>query len=117
MALRTKSARLCNVCHRYFFIFHHFYTLINTILRKILLRSHLNNFLEKLKALISKSATIKSNMLNKILLIDNDNCRTALIGRYIELKSVTEIAKEIYVTRQGVYYHLAVGKKEIEKLI
>lgn len=72
---------------------------------------------DKLKRLISESAIIKSTILDKILLLKNDNCRTALIGRYIELKSVTEIAKEIYVTRQGVYYHLDVGEKEIEKYI
>ena len=72
---------------------------------------------DKLKKLILKSGIIKSTILDKILLIKNDNCRTALIGRYIELKSVTEIANEIYVTRQGAYYHLDVGEKEIEKYI
>ena len=70
----------------------------------------------KLKDLISKSARVKKEILDKILLIPNNERREILIKRYLENKAVVTISKEMFMTYQGIYYHLDIGEKEIEKL-
>ena len=66
--------------------------------------------------LISKSARVKKEILDKILLIPNNERREILIKRYLENKAVVTISKEMFMTYQGIYYHLDIGEKEIEKL-
>ena len=75
------------------------------------------NLKNKLKDLISKSARVKKEILDKILLIPNNERREILIKRYLENKAVVTISKEMFMTRQGVYYHLGVGEKAISSLI
>ena len=70
----------------------------------------------KLKDLISKSARVQKEILDKILLIPNNERREILIKRYLENKAVVTISKEMFMTYQGIYYHLDIGEKEIEKL-
>ena len=72
---------------------------------------------DKLKCLIAKSAIIKKNILDAIQKIDNNECREILVKRYLDQKSVTQISREMFMTRQGVYYHLGVGEKTISSLI
>ena len=55
-------------------------------------------------------------ILDKILLIPNNERREILIKRYLENKAVVTISKEMFMTYQGIYYHLDIGEKEIEKL-
>ena len=74
------------------------------------------NLKNKLKDLISKSARVKKEILDKILLIPNNERREILIKRYLENKAVVTISKEMFMTYQGIYYHLDIGEKEIEKL-
>jgi len=49
-------------------------------------------------------------------LIPNNERREILIKRYLENKAVVTISKEMFMTYQGIYYHLDIGEKEIEKL-
>ena len=56
-------------------------------------------------------------MINKIQKIENDNRREILIRKYIKFESIVKISKEMFISRQGIYYHLELGEKEIEKLI
>ena len=62
----------------------------------------------KLKDLISKSARVKKEILDKILLIPNNERREILIKRYLENKAVVTISKEMFMTYQGTvsYTHL-----------
>ena len=69
----------------------------------------------ELKNLILKSA-VKRRILDKILTIKNDECRD-ILTRYIEIKTVSQIAREMFMSRQGVHYHLDVGEKTISSLI
>ena len=50
-------------------------------------------------------------------MIENDERRQILIKRYLDNKTVVTISKEMFMTYQGIYYHLEIGEKEIEKLI
>ncbi len=77
----------------------------------------INELSDNLKSLISESATVKKSILDKIQMIDNNECRDIMIKRYIEIKTVSRISKEMFMTRQGVYYHLGVGEKAISSLI
>ena len=63
---------------------------------------------DRLKCLIARSAIQK---------IDNNECREILVKRYLDQKSVAQISREMFMTRQGVYYHLGVGEKAISSLI
>lgn len=67
--------------------------------------------------LILESVTVRKNILDRIHRIENIERRQILIKRYLESKSVTAISREMFMTYQGVYYHLEIGEKEIEKLI
>ena len=49
-------------------------------------------------------------------MISNNERREILIKRYMENKPVVTISKEMFMTYQGIYYHLDIGEKEIEKL-
>ena len=69
----------------------------------------------ELKNLILESA-VKRRILDKILTIKNDECRD-ILTRYIEIKTVSQIAREMFMSRQGVHYHLDVGEKAISSLI
>ena len=73
----------------------------------------LNN---ELKNLILESTAVKRRILDKILTIKNDECRD-ILTRYIEIKTVSQIAREMFMSRQGVHYHLDVGEKAISSLI
>ena len=46
-------------------------------------------------------------------MIDNNECREILVKRYLDQKSVAQISREMFMTRQGVYYHLSIGEKKI----
>ena len=70
----------------------------------------------KLIKYLLKSAFVKKEILDKILLISNNERREILIKRYLENKPVVTISKEMFMTYQGIYYHLDIGEKEIEKL-
>lgn len=72
---------------------------------------------DKLKCLITRAAIIKENILDAIQKIDNNECREILVKRYLDQKSVAQISREMFMTRQGVYYHLGVGEKAISSLI
>ena len=64
-----------------------------------------------------ESAAVKRCILDRIQMIENDERRQILIKRYLDNKTVVTISKEMFMTYQGVYYHLEIGEKEIEKLI
>ena len=70
-----------------------------------------------LKNLILESAAVKRCILDRIQMIENDECRDILTKRYIEIKTVSQIAREMFMSRQGVHYHLAAGEKAISSLI
>lgn len=72
---------------------------------------------DKLKRLISKSVIVKGTILDKILTIENNECREILIKKYIDEKSVAQISREMFMTTQGVRYHLKVGETKIASLI
>lgn len=71
----------------------------------------------ELKNLILESAAVKRCILDRIQMIENDECRDILTKRYIEIKAVSQIAREMFMSRQGVHYHLAAGEKAISSLI
>jgi len=71
----------------------------------------------ELKNLILESAAVKRCILDRIQMIENDERRQILIKRYLDNKTVVTISKEMFMTYQGIYYHLEIGEKEIEKLI
>jgi len=71
----------------------------------------------ELKNLISESAAVKRRILDRIQMIENDECRDILTKRYIEIKTVSQIAREMFMSRQGVHYHLDAGEKAISSLI
>ena len=79
-------------------------------------QNEITDLKNELKNLISKSAFVKKEILDKILLISNNERREILIKRYLENKPVVTISKEMFMTYQGIYYHLDIGEKEIEKL-
>mgnify|MGYP000086916164 CR=1 FL=1 len=64
-----------------------------------------------------ESAAVKRCILDRIQMIENDERRQILIKRYLDNKTVVTISKEMFMTYQGIYYHLEIGEKEIEKLI
>ena len=64
-----------------------------------------------------ESAAVKRRIFDRIQIIENDERRQILIKRYLDNKTVVTISKEMFMTYQGVYYHLEIGEKEIEKLI
>ena len=55
----------------------------------------------------------QKNILDAIQMIDNNECREILVKRYLDQKSVAQISREMFMTRQGVYYHLSIGEKKI----
>ena len=77
----------------------------------------ITNLTNTLKNLISESAAIKKSILDKILTIENNECREILTKRYIEIKTVSRISIEMFMSRQGIYYHLNIGEKLISSLI
>lgn len=77
----------------------------------------ITNLTNTLKNLISESAAIKKSILDKILTIENNECREILTKRYIEIKTVSRISREMFMSRQGIYYHLNIGEKLISSLI
>ena len=78
-------------------------------------QNEITDLKNELKNLILKSA-VKRRILDKILTIKNDECRD-ILTRYIEIKTVSQIAREMFMSRQGVHYHLDVGEKAISSLI
>ena len=70
-----------------------------------------------LKSIVDNGNIIKSQMIEKIQQIENDNRREILIRKYIRLESIMKISNEMFISRQGIYYHLELGEKEIENLI
>lgn len=67
--------------------------------------------------IVDNGNLVKVRMINKIQQIENDNRREILIRKYIKFESIVKISKEMFISRQGIYYHLELGEKEIEKLI
>ena len=67
--------------------------------------------------IVDNGNLVKVQMINKIQQIENDNRREILIRKYIKFESIVKISKEMFISRQGIYYHLELGEKEIEKLI
>ena len=80
-------------------------------------QNEITDLKNELKNLILESAAVKRRILDKILTIKNDECRDILTKRYIEIKTVSQIAREMFMSRQGVHYHLDVGEKAISSLI
>lgn len=78
-------------------------------------QNEITDLKNELKNLILESA-VKRRILDKILTIKNDECRD-ILTRYIEIKTVSQIAREMFMSRQGVHYHLDVGEKAISSLI
>ena len=67
--------------------------------------------------IVDNGNLVKMQMINKIQQIENDNRREIFIRKYIKFESIVKISKEMFISRQGIYYHLELGEKEIEKLI
>ncbi len=72
---------------------------------------------DELKDLVAESMKIKKEILEKIQMVDNVERHQILVKKYIKLKSTAQIAREMFMTYQGVRYHLNIGEKEIEKFI
>lgn len=81
------------------------------------LQSEIENLTNTLKSMVDNGNEVKVQMIEKIQQIENDNRREILIKKYIKLDSIIKISKEMFISRQGIYYHLEVGEKEIEQLI
>ena len=80
-------------------------------------QNEITDLKNELKNLILESAAVKRCILDRIQMIENDERRQILIKRYLDNKTVVTISKEMFMTYQGIYYHLEIGEKEIEKLI
>ncbi|MFR4476685.1 MAG: hypothetical protein ACLT3Y_05375 [Ruminococcus callidus] len=70
---------------------------------------------DKLKCLIARSAIIKENILDAIQMIDNNECREILVKRYLDQKSVAQISREMFMTRQGCIITLVLAKKPFRR--
>lgn len=81
------------------------------------LQSEINSLTDDLKSLIDNGNVVKAQMIKKIQQIENDNRREIFIRKYIKFESIIKISKEMFISRQGIYYHLELGEKEIEQLI
>ena len=81
------------------------------------IQNDIDNLKGKLETLIWDSKLIKCRIIRKIGLLDNDNRREILMRKYIKFESTARISREMFMTRQGVYYHLDIGEKEIERFI
>ena len=94
------------------------YIMIDRQIRSVKLQlDSMTEIAKELKNLILESVAVKRRILDKILTIKNDECRDILTKRYIEIKTVSQIAREMFMSRQGVHYHLAAGEKAISSLI
>lgn len=80
-------------------------------------QNEITDLKNELKNLIPESAAVKRCILNRIQMIENDERRQILIKCYLDNKTVVTISKEMFMTYQGIYYHLEIGEKGIEKLI
>lgn len=89
--------------------------LANTSAMQDHLQSEIDDLTNSLKLIVDNGNLVK--MINKIQQIENDNRREILIRKYIKFESIVKISKEMFISRQGIYYHLELGEKEIEKLI
>ena len=87
------------------------------ILPETALFSPTPTFAKEPKLIVDNGNLVKMQMINKIQQIENDNRREILIRKYIKFESIVKISKEMFISRQGIYYHLELGEKEIEKLI
>lgn len=85
--------------------------LANTSEMQDYLQTKIDSLTYTLKSLIDNGNAIKAQM------IENDNRREILISKYIKFESIIKISKEMFISRQGIYYHLEHGEKEIEQLI
>ena len=81
------------------------------------LQPEIDSLTNTLKFMIDNGNAVKVQMIEKIQQIENDNRREILIRKYIKLDSIIKISKEMFISRQGIYYHLELGEKEIEQLI
>ena len=72
-------------------------------------QNEITDLKNELKNLISESAAVKRCILDRIQMIENDERRQILIKRYLDNKTVVTISKEMFMTYQGVYYHLEIG--------
>lgn len=81
------------------------------------IQNDIDNLKGKLETLIWNSKLIKCRIIRKIGLLDNDNRREILMRKYIKFESTARISREMFMTRQSVYYHLDIGEKEIERFI
>ena len=91
--------------------------LANTSAMQDHLQSEIDDLTNSLKLIVDNGNLVKMQMINKIQQIENDNRREILIRKYIKFESIVKISKEMFISRQGIYYHLELGEKEIEKLI
>lgn len=81
------------------------------------LQPEIDSLTNTLKFMIDNGNAVKVQMIEKIQQIENDNRREILIRKYIKFESIIKISKEMFISRQGIYYHLEIGEKEIEQLI
>ena len=91
--------------------------LANTSAMQDHLQSKIDDLTNSLKLIVDNGNLVKMQMINKIQQIENDNRREILIRKYIKFENIVKISKEMFISRQGIYYHLELGEKEIEKLI
>lgn len=91
--------------------------LANTSAMQDHLQSEIDDLTNSLKLIVDNGNLVKMQMINKIQQIENDNRREILIRKYIKFENIVKISKEMFISRQGIYYHLELGEKEIEKLI
>ena len=91
--------------------------LANTSAMQDHLQSKIDDLTNSLKLIVDNGNLVKMQMINKIQQIENDNRREIFIRKYIKFESIVKISKEMFISRQGIYYHLELGEKEIEKLI
>lgn len=89
--------------------------LANTSAMQDHLQSKIDDLTNSLKLIVDNGNLVKMQMINKIQQIENDNRREILIRKYIKFESIVKISKEMFISRQGIYYHLELGEKEIEK--
>lgn len=91
--------------------------LSNTSAMQDYLQAEIDSLTNALKSMVDNGNAVKVQMIEKIQQIENDNRREILIRKYIKFESIVKISKEMFISRQGIYYHLELGEKEIEQLI
>lgn len=91
--------------------------LANTSAMQDYLQAEIDSLTNTLKSMVDNGNAVKVQMIEKIQQIAKNNRREILIRKYIKFESIVKISKEMFISRQGIYYHIELGEKEIEQLI